>query len=84
MFGAQYTVILAEPQLGWKKSFITFKSFDIEFLPFIQQINAKEEAIRELADAATMERVRSMLILSLFFFRPFPSPFSLSLSLSLW
>ena len=55
--------MFAEPQLGWKKSLITFKSFDIEFLPFIQEINAKEGVIRELADAATMERVRSMLTL---------------------
>ena len=35
------------------------KSFDIEFQPFIEEINAKEGVIREYADAATMERVRS-------------------------
>ena len=52
----------------WKKFSITFKSFDIEFLPFIQEIKAKEDIIRELADAATMERVRSMFIL----YPPFP------------
>lgn len=38
----------------------TLKSFDIEFQPFIEEINAREEAIREFADASTMERIRSM------------------------
>lgn len=37
----------------------TLKSFDLEFQPFIEEINAKERVIREYADAATMERVRS-------------------------
>ena len=59
-----FTTIFAELQLGWKKFSITFKSFDIEFLPFIKEINAKEEVIRECADAVTMDRVRSMLFLS--------------------
>ena len=35
------------------------KPFDIEFQPFIDEINTKEGAIRQCADAATMERVRS-------------------------
>ena len=33
--------------------------FDIEFQPFMEEINAKEGVIRECADAATMERVKS-------------------------
>ena len=45
-----------------KKFASTLKSFDIEFKPFIEEINAKEEAIRECADAATMERIRSMIL----------------------
>ena len=65
-----YIVLFAEPQLGWKKLSITFKSFGIEFQPFIQEINAKEDVIRELADAATMERVRSMLSFLPLFFKP--------------
>ena len=35
------------------------KPFDIEFQPFIEEINVKEEVFRKFADAATMERVRS-------------------------
>ena len=34
--------------------------FDIEFQPFIEEINAKEAAIRGFADAATMERIRNI------------------------
>ena len=34
------------------------KSFDLEFRPFIDEMNAKQRVIRECADAATMERVR--------------------------
>ena len=37
----------------------TLKSFDLEFQPFTEEINIKEGIIREFADAATMERVRS-------------------------
>ena len=44
-----------------KKFASMFKPFDIEFQPFIEEISAKEEVIRECADAATMERVRSMI-----------------------
>jgi len=36
--------------------------FDIEFQPFIDEISAKEGAIRECADAATMARIRSMVL----------------------
>ena len=34
------------------------KSFDIEFQPFIEEINVKEGVIQKFADAATMKRVR--------------------------
>ncbi|KAF8436100.1 hypothetical protein BGX38DRAFT_1262515, partial [Terfezia claveryi] len=43
---------------GLKKVTNTLKSFDIEFHPFIEDINAKERVIRECADAATMEKIR--------------------------
>ena len=36
------------------------QTFDLEFRPFIKEIEAKEEVIREFAGAASMERVRSM------------------------
>jgi len=54
--------IHAKPKLGIKRFASTLKSFDIEFQPFIEEINAKEGIIRELADAATMERIKSMLL----------------------
>ena len=34
------------------------KSFDLEFQPFIDEMKAMAEVIREFAGAATMERVR--------------------------
>ncbi|KAF8436121.1 hypothetical protein BGX38DRAFT_1215667, partial [Terfezia claveryi] len=43
-----------------KKVTNILKSFDIEFQPFIEDINAKERAIREYADAATMEKIRDI------------------------
>ena len=42
------------------------KSFDLEFQPFIEEIEAKEGVIRECADAATMERIRRMILYILF------------------
>ena len=51
----------AKSKLGIKTVANIFKSFDIEFQPFIEEINAKEGVIREYADAATMERIRSMI-----------------------
>ena len=38
------------------------KSFNIKFKPLIEEINAKEEAISRYADAATMERIKRMII----------------------
>ena len=52
----------AKPKSGVKKFSSILKSFDIEFQPFIEEINAKEEVIQECADAATMERIRSMIL----------------------
>ncbi|KAF8432496.1 hypothetical protein BGX38DRAFT_1225679, partial [Terfezia claveryi] len=45
---------------GLQKVANTLKSFDIEFQPFIEDINAKERVIRECADAATMEKIRNI------------------------
>ncbi|KAF8432508.1 hypothetical protein BGX38DRAFT_1263247 [Terfezia claveryi] len=45
---------------GLKKVTNTLKSFDIEFQPFIEDINAKERVILEFADAATMEKIRNI------------------------
>ena len=53
------TKLDTEPYSGIKKLAKPLKSFDLEFQPFIEEINAKEQVIREYADAATMERVRS-------------------------
>ena len=52
----------AKPKSGVKKFASILKSFDMEFQPFIEEINAKEKVIRECADAATMERIRSMIL----------------------
>lgn len=41
---------------------MTLKSFDVEFRPFIEEINKKDKVIREFADAATMEHIRSMIL----------------------
>ena len=48
-----------EPNPGLKKLAKPLKSFDLEFQPFIEDINAKELVIRECAGAATMGRVKS-------------------------
>ena len=53
----------AKPKSGGGKFAVALKSFDIEFRPFIEEINAKERAIQEYADAATMERIRSMILM---------------------
>ncbi|KAF8436094.1 hypothetical protein BGX38DRAFT_1215396, partial [Terfezia claveryi] len=45
---------------GLKKVTNTLTSFEIEFQPFIEDINAKERVIREYADAATMEKIRDI------------------------
>lgn len=41
-----------------KKAVNRLKSFDIEFQPFIDEINAKEEVVRKCADTANMKRIR--------------------------
>ena len=51
----------AKLKSGRGKFATALKSFDIEFQPFIDEINAKERVIQEYADAATMERIRSMI-----------------------
>ena len=43
-----------------KKLATALKSFAIEFQPLIEEINAKEVVVRQCADAATMDRIRSM------------------------
>lgn len=62
----EHTIKSAELQLGWNKFSSAFKSFEVELLPFIKEIEGKEKTIRECADAATMQRIQSMLFLSLF------------------
>ena len=37
-----------------------WKPFNVDVQPFIDEITKKEKMIRECADVATMERVRSM------------------------
>ena len=43
-----------------KKLGTALKSFENEFRPLIEDINAKEVVVRQCADAATMDRIRSM------------------------
>ena len=47
-------------RLGIKKLANILQPFDLEFQPFIKEIDAKEEVIREFAGAATMKRIGSM------------------------
>ena len=53
------TYIYTNPKPGMKQIVDALKPFDIEFQPFIEEINVQEGVIRKYADAATMERVRS-------------------------
>ena len=41
---------------GIEKFAITLKSFDIEFQPFLEEINTKEGVIRECADVERIMR----------------------------
>lgn len=52
----------AKPKLGNEKYTSIHKPFDIEFRPFIEEINAKEGVIRACADATTLERIRGMVL----------------------
>lgn len=61
IWSTYYSVMCTEPQSGRERFFSTLKSFEVEFLPFIEEISAKEKVIREYADVATMEKTRSML-----------------------
>ena len=57
-----YKLSYTKQKLGMKKFVSALKSFDIEFQPFVNEIKEKERIIREYADAATMERIRSMML----------------------
>ena len=52
----------AKPKLGTEKIANTLSSFDTEFQPFIEEINAKEKVIQQYADAATMKRIKSVIL----------------------
>ena len=60
--GTSYRMLILKPNLGMKQIVNMLKPFDIELLPFIEEINAKESVIRGFADAATMERIRGMFL----------------------
>jgi len=45
-----------------KKAASALQSFEVEFQPFFEEINTKEGVIRECADAATMKRIKGMII----------------------
>ena len=51
----------AKLKLGPKKLASILQPFDIEFQPFIEEIETKEAVIRECANASTMERIKGML-----------------------
>ena len=59
-----YKLSYTKQKLGTKKIGLALKSFDMdmEFRPFVNEINEKERIIREYADAVTMERIRSMML----------------------
>ena len=52
----------AKLKLGSKKLANMLQLFDIEFQPFLEEIDTKEAAIRECANAITMERVKGIII----------------------
>ena len=60
IFGYLY-LYHAKPILGIKKFNCILKPFDIEFQPFIDEIDAKERVIQECGDFATMKRVKGSL-----------------------
>ena len=62
----RYLLYYAKLKSGRKKLANMLKSFDIEFWPFIEEIDAKEGVIRKYADAATMERIRGIILHLLF------------------
>ena len=55
-----HIVMFAEPQSGWNKFSSALKSFNMELLPFIKEIEVKENTIRECANAATIQRIQRM------------------------
>ena len=55
------SVIYANITSGMKKFTNMFKPFDIEFQPFIQEIDVKEVVIQKCADVATMERIKGTI-----------------------
>ena len=62
----RYLLYYAKPISGLKKLASMLQSFEIEFQPFIEEIDAKEGVILKYADAATMERIRGMILHMLF------------------
>ena len=54
----QYINTISKLKLGIKKLAKMLQPFDLEFQPCINEIDAKEAAIREYADAVTMKRIR--------------------------
>lgn len=48
--------------LGLGRIQFLIKPFEIEFGPFIDEINIKEKIIRECADMATMDKIKSKYI----------------------
>ena len=51
-----------ESKLGMKRLANILMPFDVEFKPFIEEINAKERVIHERAGATFMERIKSMVL----------------------
>ena len=50
------------PRPGVTKILNALKPFDVEFGPFIAEIDSRERVIRECADGATMVRIKSRFI----------------------
>ena len=49
-------------KLGLQKLANILQPFDIEFPPFIEEMDTKVAVIRECADAATMERIKGIIL----------------------
>ena len=57
-----YKIMLNRPPPAMRKFTSTLKSFNVEFQPLIEEINTKEDLMSKCASAATMDRIRGMIL----------------------
>ena len=63
VFKICHETMLNRPSSVMRKFESTLKSFNSEFQPLIEEMNTKEEAVSKCANAATMDRIRGMILL---------------------